>query len=348
MVEGEGEAVAPELFRRAVAGESLPRRVQGRPLPAEKVPLLRTPSRCGVVEVTRGCGRGCRFCVPGLLRFRSFPLDRILEEIELNRRAGIREVSLQSDDFLRYGSKTLKPERESVLRLLRAVRRVAGDRFGVSFVSAASIMQDPHLLEEAAEILGLGGSRYSTIEMGVETGSPRLLRLHMPGKARPFPVGRWPELVVEAAGLLHDLHWIGCFSLIIGLPGETPDDVMRTMELVDRIKDLNCVITPVVFVPAGGLRRRRRQTYEGMTSEQWALFLQCAEQTLRHATLWVGRTPSPALSWIMRVAVHRLFNFAAGLLRRKLDRLLRQLGWNAHRKSRQTSGVGGKQREEVS
>ncbi|MFX1474422.1 MAG: B12-binding domain-containing radical SAM protein [Promethearchaeota archaeon] len=327
ILDGEAEGVVGDLFRKALAGEPLPQRVQGRPVSAKDMPRMMTASRCGVVEISRGCGRGCRFCVPGLLKFRSFPLEKILSDIEVNWQAGIREVSLQSDDFMRYGSTSLKPARKPVLQLLQAVKDVAGTRFGPSFVSAATILQDERLLEEAAEVMELGGRRYSTIEMGIETGSPDLLAKHMPGKVKPFKMEEWSDVVVGAANALHDNHWIGCYSLIIGLPGETSKDVVRTMELVDRIKHFNCVITPVIFVPAGRLRRTTFHTFDRMTPEQWALFHQCIEQTLENAILWLGRVSNRLVNLFMKVVIHRLFMFSAGLFRKRRYKLLRKMGW---------------------
>ncbi len=327
ILEGEAEGVAGNLFRRAQTGEPLPQRVQGKPVSVEEMPKMVTASRCGIVEITRGCGRGCRFCVPGLLKFRSFPLEQILADIRVNEQAGIHEVSLQSDDFMRYGSTSLKPARKPLLQLLQAVKEVAGTKFGPSFVSAATILQDEKLLEETAEIMELGGHRYSTIEMGIETGSPELLAKHMPGKMKPFKMKEWSEIVVGAANALHENNWIGCYSLIIGLPGETNKDVVRTMELVDRIKHFNCVITPVIFVPAGGLRRSTFQTFDRMTPEQWALFQQCIEQTLQSAILWLGRVSNRLVNIFMKVVVHRLFMFSAGLFRKRRYKLLRKLGW---------------------
>jgi radical SAM superfamily enzyme YgiQ (UPF0313 family) len=49
-----------------------------------EIPVIRgTVDGGGRVEITRGCGRGCQFCSPDLLAFRSIPKDRILQEVEV-------------------------------------------------------------------------------------------------------------------------------------------------------------------------------------------------------------------------------------------------------------------------
>lgn len=285
IVEGEAEGIVGEIFEKAVNGEELPKIVRGNFVEPEKVPIIRTPSRCGIVEITRGCGRHCLFCAPGLLPFRSFPRDRILREIELNLKAGIDQVSLQSEDALLYGSNGRRPDSKAALSLLESIYAEGIDKhkLGFEFFSISSIMQNPKLVEDVSEMMGLDGDRYSVIEVGVETASPKLLAKYMRGKVKPFAVSDWRDLVLSAAEILHSNNWRVCYSLILGLPRETRDDVLKTLELVDQLKAYNCVIVPIIFMPAGRLRRRDDFAFESMTEEHWELFLECIEQTLSMA-----------------------------------------------------------------
>ncbi len=327
LVEWEGESIAPKLFRQAIEGTPLPQSTRGRALPPREVPLLRTPSRCGIVEITRGCGRGCRFCYPTQIPFRSFPVDVILHEIRFNRQAGIPQVSLHSDDAMRYGSNSFKPNPRAMIRLLEAVKEeTKGGRFGFDFFSVASIMQDPKLLGTIAEYMELGGRHYSTIEVGIETGSPKLLKRHMSGKVKPFGVKEWPSLVSAAAQLLHDHQWIVCYSIILGLPDETPDDIQRTNELVDDIKHTNSVIIPIIFMPAGGFRRHQNFEIENMSSEHWDLYLNCMELVLKNAKLFVTHSFPPFMQRIVGDAMHVGLGFVRKKIRKWRWALRRQGG----------------------
>ena len=68
-------------------------------------------------------------------------------------------------------------------------------------------------------------SPISGSQTGIETGSPRLIAKHMRGKPAPAAPDEWPEIVVQALGLLHDQNWVIAGTLVTGLPGETEDDV---------------------------------------------------------------------------------------------------------------------------
>lgn len=54
--------MALSLFEAAGRGEPLPRKVSGQSPALERIPRIRHRSTLGVVEITRGCGRGCDFC----------------------------------------------------------------------------------------------------------------------------------------------------------------------------------------------------------------------------------------------------------------------------------------------
>ncbi|MEM3012366.1 MAG: radical SAM protein [Candidatus Hadarchaeales archaeon] len=220
VVLGEGEVVAPELFRRAVRGESLPPLVEGGPTPLEKIPSIRNPTVSGIVEVARGCGRGCRFCVPTQRYLRSLPLEKIKEEMRVNAAAG--HLVIHAEDVLRYGASGILPDEQKVVALFQEVARTGMDA-SASHAAFASVASSPSLVQRITELLNIGSKQkpFFGVQMGIETGSPSLIERHMKGKALPFRPEEWPEVVVRAHGILADQHWVPCSTLVMGLPGET-------------------------------------------------------------------------------------------------------------------------------
>jgi radical SAM superfamily enzyme YgiQ (UPF0313 family) len=90
------------------------------------------------------------------------------------------------------------------------------------------------------------------VQTGIETGSARLIARHMKGKALPSPPEKWHEIVTQAFGILDENNCICAATLINGLPGETTDDVIKTIELVDDLKGAHTILVPLNFVSMRG------------------------------------------------------------------------------------------------
>jgi radical SAM superfamily enzyme YgiQ (UPF0313 family) len=260
--EGEFEGDGWKLFKMAVEGRPLPKIYRGKIPTINDIPVIRTPSIGGIVEVSRGCGRGCKFCTPTLLRWISMPLHLIEKEVIVNLKSGANHIGLHSEEFFKYGSKDpFRPAREPVLKLLsrvhEVVREYAKDRYvriTTDFTTAVSVVADPELVKMCAEYINPGNS-YSFIQMGIETGSPRMIGLIMPGKVKPFRPIEYPDIVEQAVGILNDNRWIVCGTMIVNFPGEKEEDVLRNLELVERLKPYKVLIWTLPFIPMGGLRR---------------------------------------------------------------------------------------------
>ncbi len=260
--DGEFESLGPSTFAKLLNDEPLPPVISAPPAKIEDIPIIRTPSNGGLVEVTRGCGRGCTFCTPTLSgMIKSLPFEgHIDREIRTNIEVGgIKDINLHSDEFFRYGASGIEPRPEKVLDLTRKAYKLVksyGEEYTIStdFTTAAVVVHSPKLVEQVAEYINEGG-RKTFIEMGIETGSPRLLRKLMPGKALPYKPEQYQEVVEQGIGILNDNGWVVVGTMIVNLPGETENDVMYDLELLDRIKKLRVITFPLPFIPMGALRR---------------------------------------------------------------------------------------------
>jgi len=285
VVIGEGEKVVPQLFESAVNGEALPGVVYGRPVEVDEIPVIRNPTINGIVEVSRGCGRGCSFCIPTLRRFRCLPIRHILKEVEVNLRAG-RMPLLHAEDLLRYGARGYEPNREAVLELFRSVMRHPGvQSVSVSHFSLSSIAAAPDLLEEISAIARIGeGNGWAGVQTGIETGSPNIMRRHMIGKCKPFSPDAWPQVVIEAFEIMSENCWVPCATLILGFPGETPRDIELTIDLVEELRGFRSLIVPLFLVSGGGLRGKAESfAFDHMGEEHFDLFLKCWEHNIEWA-----------------------------------------------------------------
>lgn len=257
---GEGERVIGELVSRALRGEQLPRFVEppvSECPTLDEIPCIMRPSVNGLVEIMRGCPRGCKFCSVTNRPLRFIPLDKIERELKINSEAGVRSATLHSEDVLMYCAKGVTPNVEKVLELNKIAKKYS--RHVVwAHASVASIIKgerDDKLMSRVSEILLEDGQKWWGAEIGIETGSPRLAKLNMPQKAKPYDIDLWPELVIEAAGIMQDVGMIPAMTVISGLPDEREEDVLRTLDLVDDLWDFKSIIMPMFFVPMGMLSR---------------------------------------------------------------------------------------------
>ena len=92
----------------------------------DEIPLIVNPSMHGMIEVMRGCGRGCKFCDVTLRPLRYYPVEKVIKEIEINMKyGGLNNAWVHSDDIFVYGlnprtTKNMQPNREALEELLPA------------------------------------------------------------------------------------------------------------------------------------------------------------------------------------------------------------------------------------
>jgi radical SAM superfamily enzyme YgiQ (UPF0313 family) len=314
VVEGEGELVAPDLFRDALDGRPLPGIVSGGPVPVDRIPMICGPTVNGTVEISRGCGRGCEFCNPNMRVVRHVPAERILEEVKLNLAHGSK-ITLHAEDVLRYRAKGMRPEPGEVMKLFEAVSKLT-DNFGMSHIALSSALAEPRMVDDLCALAGASsGRRNLYAQTGVETGSPELVSKHMKGKAKPFRPEEWPDVVRESFKLLSDNNFVVCGTLVMGMPGETQEDVRRTLELVRDLRQYKSLMVPLFFVPLGELRDDQFFRPDAMLPEHWMLLGEC----IRHDFYWAKVLMDQLFAQnMMSAARSNAFKLAAWYMRRRL------------------------------
>ena len=282
---GEGELSVPAMFKSILAGEKLPRIIKGGVPSIDEIPNIRGATIHGLVEIARGCGRGCAFCTPNMQKLRFQSIAHIVKDVKTNIDAGQRSICLHSEDVLRYGAKGIAPDDERVLKLFRQVAAVDGiESIGMSHVALSTVSHNPGLVTAVSETCySMLDEDWTGAQTGLETGSVRLIAQHMRGKVLPAPPEEWPEIVKQAFGILDDNNCICAATLINGLPGETTDDVLKSIELVADLKGTRSLLVPMNFVSMRGSALDNEETFtmKKMTPEHWQLFGECIDHDLK-------------------------------------------------------------------
>jgi radical SAM superfamily enzyme YgiQ (UPF0313 family) len=129
----------------------------------------------------------------------------------------------------------------------------------------------------------------------------------MPAKAAPYPVEKWPEIVEDAFRIMHEHKIIPAATLIIGLPNETDDDIIRTIELIDRLKDYRSLIIPMFFVPMGILKNEKWFKASKIKNVHIELSIAC----LKHDLYWARDILS---KYYLKRKHEKLMNFLIKIL----------------------------------
>jgi radical SAM family uncharacterized protein/radical SAM-linked protein len=216
----------PQFYDMAVDGSvhpnhpDVPKRILRRvatPIPAYSiglVPYIQTVHDRLVIEIRRGCTRGCRFCQPGMLTrpARDVEPEQVIEAVEKGMRAtGYNEFSLLSlscSDYLALpavGMEIKNRLKDENISLSLPSQRV--DRFD----------------ENIANIIG--GTRKGGLTFAPEAGTQRMRDIVNKGLTN--------EELLRGIKTAHEQGWDKVkLYFMIGLPGETDVDVIGIADTI--------------------------------------------------------------------------------------------------------------------
>ena len=313
--QGEAEVDFPLLVRSLISGAAPPPVAQGRAPTLEQIPPIVRPARMGEVQVTRGCPRGCEFCSITADRYRTIPFDAIEREIQVNFAAGEKNVELVTDDILLYGAKRLRTNHEAVVDLFRGIKRAGAGKIGFAHVSAPAVRESPRTLLEAGRIAEWDAEGGVIPVIGLETGSERIFRRYMPAKAFPFRPEEWNDTVLEATLVMNSAGIRPCYTMTVGFPDETNEDVDDSIRVVQSFidRDLQAFLFPLPVIPITTTRIRGNAMpeLETLPTRYWDLLYLCWERDLKLARAmlpgFVSRMTSRLARRITTLLVERLW-----------------------------------------
>lgn len=316
VVEGRSESLDTlELFRKAIQQEELPRQIDVKH-PLDRSGILFPDSRTtfGVVEMTTGCGRRCKFCVPDLNPQIDLPKDKIMDAVRANVRDGNKQISLATEDMFIWGQVHTNtpfyfPNREALVDLYSDIVNTPGvEQHVLSHSTLAPALVDPKLIKQLSDLLlpkspihfpylsSHPEKKALAPLIGLETGSVRMAKQIMPSKGVPFHIEDWPSVVIQGLSVLNENNWFPAMTLIVGNPGETDEDVMATLDLVYEMerRGLFAFLIPSIFTPLHDTRMEKAkgvtQTRQ-LTPLQWQLMMKCWKMNLRPGQYsWWGPT----------------------------------------------------------
>lgn len=191
----------------------------------EGIPIARDSEVKAFVTITYGCNNFCTFCVVPYVRGRERsrkPQD-ILKEVRSLVAKGYKEVTLLGQNVNSYGYNL--EEKVSFAELLKMVNEVEGlER--IRFMS-------PHpkdLKKDVIEVVRDCEKVVEQIHLPVQSGSTGLLKRMNRNYTRETYLDIVRQIKEEIPGVALTT------DIIVGFPGETEEDFMDTLRLVEEVK----------------------------------------------------------------------------------------------------------------
>ena len=329
--EGYFERVGPKLIAELIEGKDVEAHVSEKGARVENIQPIRGAAMLGVVELSRGCGRGCRFCSMSRTPMEHVQPDTILADMETNLAGGRESVVSASEDFFRYGSADTKPDFDKLHDLLSQMRRVEGLSFmQIDHANITSVLQltDDQLVEVRRLLTWRKKTDFLWVNMGVESANGHLVSASCPGKIAPFRPDDWAELVVEAAEKMTRCGFFSVFSIVFGLPGETPDDIARTLSLVEKLGQRDAVVFPIFYEPTveEDILAERRFALADMRLDHLDLYRTCYEINFKQVPrLFWDNQRAGGVSLAKRLLMQSLGKHETASWRRTFRKVHRQI-----------------------
>ncbi len=191
----------------------------------ENLPTQRSYAFKSGVNIMFGCNNFCTYCIVPYVRGRERSREpkEILREIEHLAEDGVVEIMLLGQNVNSYG-KGLDDE-ITFARLLEEVEKIEGIE-RIRFMTS----HPKDLSDELIEVMKHSKKVCPHLHLPVQSGSSRLLKK----MNRHYTKESYLDLVSRLREAIPDLSL--STDLIVGFPGETEEDFLETMDIVDRVE----------------------------------------------------------------------------------------------------------------
>jgi tRNA-2-methylthio-N6-dimethylallyladenosine synthase len=183
------------------------------------------------VSIQEGCDKFCTFCVVPYTRGKEFsrPLEQVYREVLGAVSLGSLEVVLLGQNVSAYHGKGSDEKEYDLADLISMIAQIPQLRRIRYTTSHPSDMTDKllSLHQTEAKLMPL-------LHLPFQSGSDRILKL----MNRKYTKDRYLEIINSLRKYRPDIAFSS--DIIVGFPGETDEDFMQTLDLVDKVAFAQC------------------------------------------------------------------------------------------------------------
>ncbi|CAB3287909.1 Radical SAM domain protein [Methanocaldococcus lauensis] len=256
---GEGEETFPEFIMSVSEYENY-KKVKGicyfeedkfiytgkrNPIDLNKYPPFPIKyNKFGHIEITRGCPYKCYFCqTPRIfgknVRHRS--IENICKYVEIMSERNLKDIRFITPNAFGYGSKTGKDVNiDKIENLLKNIKEILGKDGRIFFGTFPSEVRPEHVNDETTDLI-LKYTYNKSLVIGAQSGSDRVLEL--------CNRGHTVEDIYRAVYIAIKKGINVSLDFIFGLPGETKEDIEKTIKVMKDFIKLGVKIHAHAFIP---------------------------------------------------------------------------------------------------
>ena len=246
----------------------------------EGLPVRRDGTSRAWVTVMYGCDNFCSYCIVPYVRGRerSREPEKIIEECRGLIAEGYKEITLLGQNVNSYG-KDLGTDYDFA-DLLAAINAIPGD-YWLRFMSSQPKDATNKLFDTMARCEHVA----KQLHLPVQSGCDRVLK----AMNRPYTRAKYEEMIAYARSVMPGM--VLTSDVIIGFPGETEDEAMQTVDLVEKTQFdalFTFIFSPRPGTPAAKMddpvsREEKQVWFEKLVDAQNAI------SAKKHAA-YIGRT----------------------------------------------------------
>lgn len=191
----------------------------------EDLPILRDKGEKCLVPIMYGCDNFCTYCIVPYVRGReqSRKSVDVINEVKKLISEGYKEIMLLGQNVNSYGKGL--DENINFSQLLRKLNDLSGD-FEISFMTSHPKDCSKELIDTIAECSKIS----KHLHLPVQCGSDRILKL----MNRKYTIEEYKKLIDYARLKIDNL--VLSSDIIVGFPGETYEDFLKTKEILEYVK----------------------------------------------------------------------------------------------------------------
>ena len=178
------------------------------------------------INISLGCDKSCTFCIVPATRGDeiSIPSDIILKEVKKAVQDGAKEIFLLGQNVNNYG-KEFKEEKYNFTKLLQEISAVEKVQ-RIRFTSPHPLHMDDEFIEEFAS----NPKICKSIHVPLQSGSTEILKAMKRGYTKEWFLNRCEKIKTLVPNVRIST------DIIVAFPGESHDDFMDTLDVVNKVK----------------------------------------------------------------------------------------------------------------